>query len=289
MKNPLESFDRLQAGMVVVLGVPYDENSSFMKGPASAPSRIRETLSSGAMNLCSESGIDLGVEPRFYDLGDLNLSIGAATFKQIEKGIADLLERKTYILSLGGDHAITYPIFKAFRKKYDKLCILHFDAHPDLYDEFKGNRYSHACPFARIMEENLADRLVQIGIRTMNPHQQAQAERFGVDVIDMQKWRPNKILGLTGPVYLSLDMDVLDPAFAPGVSHPEPGGLSTRDVLQIIQGIPGPIVGADIVEFNPKRDPSGITATAAAKFLKEIAARMVETGNWARNSPKLFC
>jgi len=289
MKNPLESFDHLQAGMVVVLGVPYDENSSFMKGPASAPSRIRETLSSGAMNLCSESGIDLGVEPRFYDLGDLNLSIGAATFKQIEKGIADLLERKTYILSLGGDHAITYPILKAYRKKYDKLCILHFDAHPDLYDEFKGNRYSHACPFARIMEENLAERLVQIGIRTMNPHQQAQAERFGVDVIDMQKWRPNKILGLTGPVYLSLDMDVLDPAFAPGVSHPEPGGLSTRDVLQIIQGIHGPIVGADIVEFNPKRDPSGITATAAAKFLKEIAARMVETGNWARNSPKLFC
>ena len=280
MKNPFESFDCLQAGMVVVLGVPYDENSSFMKGPASAPSRIRETLSSGAMNLCSENGIDLGVEPRFYDLGDLNLSIGATTFKQIEKAITDLLEREIYIISLGGDHAITYPILKAYTKKYDKLCILHFDAHPDLYDEFKGNRYSHACPFARIMEENLAERLVQIGIRTMNPHQQAQAERFNVDVIDMQKWRPNKILDLTGSVYLSLDMDVLDPAFAPGVSHPEPGGLSTRDVLQIIQGINAPLVGADIVEFNPKRDLSGITATAAAKFLKEIAARIIETGNW---------
>ena len=279
MNNPLESFDHLQAGMVAVLGVPYDENSSFMKGPASAPSRIRETLSSGAMNLCSESGIDLGAEPRFRDLGDLNLSIGPATFAQIEKTITDLLEREAFILSLGGDHAITYPILMAYRKKYDRLCILHLDAHPDLYDEFKGNRYSHACPFARIMERNLADRLVQIGIRTMNPHQQAQAERFGVDVIDMQKWRPNKILDLTGPVYLSLDMDVLDPAFAPGVSHPEPGGLSTRNVLQIIQGINAPLVGADIVECNPKRDPSGITATAAAKFLKEIAARMVETGN----------
>jgi agmatinase len=266
--------------MVVVLGVPYDENSSFMKGPASAPSRIRETLSSGAMNLCSENGIDLGVEPRFYDLGDLNLSIGGKTFKQIEKAITDLLEREIYIISLGGDHAITYPILKAYTKKYDKLCILHFDAHPDLYDEFKGNRYSHACPFARIMEENLAERLVQIGIRTMNPHQQAQAERFNVDVIDMQKWRPNKILDLTGSVYLSLDMDVLDPAFAPGVSHPEPGGLSTRDVLQIIQGINAPLVGADIVEFNPKHDPSGITVAAAAKFLKEIAARIIETGNW---------
>jgi arginase len=283
MKNPFESFDCLQAGMVVVLGVPYDENSSFMKGPASAPSRIRETLSSGAMNLCSENGIDLGVEPRFYDLGDLNLSIGATTFKQIEKAITDLLEREIYIISLGGDHAITYPILKAYTKKYDKLCILHFDAHPDLYDEFKGNRYSHACPFARIMEENLAERLVQVGIRTMNPHQQAQAERFNVDVIDMQKWRPNKILDLTGSVYLSLDMDVLDPAFAPGVSHPEPGGLSTRDVLQIIQGINAPLIGADIVEFNPKRDPSGITATAAAKLLKEIAAHMLNIDHFVHN------
>ncbi len=277
MKNPIESFDRLQPGMVTVLGVPYDENSSFMKGPASAPPRIREVLNSGSMNLCSESGIDLGAEPRFHDLGDLNLSIGAAIFEQIEKTITDLIERKVLVLSLGGDHAITYPILKAYGKKYDKLSILHLDAHPDLYDELEGNRYSHACPFARIMEDNLAGRLVQIGIRTMNPHQLAQAERFGVEVIDMQKWRPDTVLDLTGPVYLSLDMDVLDPAFAPGVSHHEPGGLSTRDVLNIIQGINAPIVGADIVEFNPKRDPSGITAIAAAKFLKEIAARMIET------------
>ncbi|MCG2779036.1 MAG: agmatinase [Desulfobacterales bacterium] len=286
MKNPIESFDRLQPGMVTVLGVPYEENSSFMKGPASTPPRIREVLNSGSMNLCSESGIDLGAEPRFHDLGDLNLSIGAATFEQIEKAITDLLERKVLVLSLGGDHAITYPILKAYGKKYDKLSMLHLDAHPDLYDEFEGNRYSHACPFARIMEDNLAGRLVQIGIRTMNPHQHAQAERFGVEVIDMQKWRSDTVLDLTGPVYLSLDMDVLDPAFAPGVSHHEPGGLSTRDVLQIIQGINAPIVGADIVEFNPKRDPSGITAMSAAKFLKEIAARMIETGDWARNSPK---
>jgi len=279
MKNPIESFDHLQPGMVTILGVPYDENSSFMKGSASAPPRIREALNSGSMNLCSESGIDFGAEPRFHDLGDLNLSIGASTFEQIEKAITDLIERKVIVLSLGGDHAITYPILKAYGKKYDKLNILHLDAHPDLYDEFEGNRHSNACPFARIMEENLAGRLVQIGIRTMNPHQHTQAERFGVEVIDMKKWRSDTVLDLTGPVYLSLDMDVLDPAFAPGVSHHEPGGLSTRDVLQIIQGINAPLVGADIVEFNPKRDPSGITAMAAAKFLKEIAARMVETGN----------
>ena len=279
-KNSLKSFDRLQPGMIAVLGVPFDENSSFLRGPASAPPGIREALNSGAMNLCSESGIDLGTEQRFHDLGDLRLSSGNAAFKQIEKAVTNLIEQKIAVVSLGGDHAITYPILKAYGKKYDKLSILHLDAHPDLYDEFEGNRYSNACPFARIMEEKLAGRLMQIGIRTMNPHQRRQAERFGVQVIDMKSWRPDITLDLTGPIYLSLDMDVLDPAFAPGVSHHEPGGLSTRDVLQIIQGIHAPIVGADIVEFNPKRDSSGITAMATAKILKEIVARMIETGHW---------
>ena len=273
----MESFDRLQPGMVTVLGVPYDENSSFMQGPASAPASIREVLKAGSANLCSESEFDLSVEPRYHDLGDLNLLSETTSFEHIEKTIAGLLGREVYVLSLGGDHSITYPILKAYETKYKKLNILHLDAHPDLYDEFEGNRFSNACPFARIMEEDLAERLVQIGIRTMNSHQRAQAERFSVEVIDMLKWQSDNALNFEGPVYLSLDMDVLDPAFAPGVSHHEPGGLSTRDVLQIIQGIGAPIVGADIVEFNPKRDPSGITAMAAAKFLKEVAARMIET------------
>jgi agmatinase len=187
-----------------------------------------------------------------------------------------LLDCDVYVLSLGGDHAITYPILRAYGKKHNRLNILHLDAHPDLYDEFEGNRYSHACTFARIMEESSA-RLVQVGIRTMNPHQRLQAERFGVEVIEMREWQPELNVDFEGPLYLSLDMDVLDPAFAPGVSHHEPGGLSTRDVLQLIQSLRVPIVGADIVEFNPKRDPSGITAMAAAKFLKEIAAGMLES------------
>jgi arginase len=276
MRNESTSSEHLRPGMVAVVGVPYDEQSSFMRGPAVAPARIREVLHAGSTNLCSESGIDLGAEPRFHDLGDLELANGAAAFEQIEKAIADLLDRDVYVLSLGGDHAITYPILKAYGKKYDQLNILHLDAHPDLYDEFEGNRYSHACTFARIMEENSA-RLVQVGIRTMNPHQRLQAERFGVEVIEMREWQPESNVDFEGPVYLSLDMDVLDPAFAPGVSHHEPGGLSTRDVLQFIQSLRVPIVGADIVEFNPKRDPLGITAMAAAKFLKEIAAGMLES------------
>jgi arginase len=266
----------LEPGLVTVIGVPSDENSSFMRGAALAPARIREVLHSGATNLCAENGIDLEAEPRWRDLGDLELDGGATSFEQIETAIANLLEREAFVLALGGDHAITYPILRAYGARYERLNVLLLDAHPDLYDEFEGNRYSHACPFARIMEEGLVARLVQVGIRTMNPHQRAQAERFGVEVIEMRHWQPGLKLDFGGPLYLSLDMDVLDPAFAPGTSHHEPGGLSTRQVLRLIQDLRAPIVGADIVECNPKRDPMGITAMAAAKFLKEILACMLE-------------
>lgn len=125
------------------------------------------------------------------------------------------------------------------------------------------------------MEEGLADRLVSVGIRTMNPHQQEQAERFGVEIIKAgEDWRET-VASLQSPLYLSLDLDVLDPAFAPGISHHEPGGLSTREVLDIIHALPHPPIGADIVELNPDRDLNGVTAMVAAKFLKEILASML--------------
>jgi agmatinase len=260
---------------VKIVGVPYDENSSFMKGPAKAPPLIRRALQSDSTNMCMENGVDLKNHPQIQDVGDLDLNAAPHTLDTIEAYYDTLLETGAHIMSLGGDHAITLPILRAFAKKYDKLSILQFDAHPDLYDELDGNRYSHACPFARIMEEKLAARLVQVGIRTMTPHQQEQADRFQVEVIDMKSWIKGRDVDLSGPVYISLDLDVLDPAFAPGVSHHEPGGLTTRDVLQVIQSLKGEVVGADIVELNPLRDPSGVTAMVAAKFLKELVGRML--------------
>jgi len=126
------------------------------------------------------------------------------------------------------------------------------------------------------MEEGLAARLVQIGIRTLTRHQREQADRFGAEIIDMRAWsrgaRPDVSSDET--VYLSIDLDGLDPAFAPGVSHPEPGGLTVREVLTIIQSLEAPMTAADIVECNPDVDPTGITSQVAAKFLKEIAAAM---------------
>lgn len=267
--------DQLKPGMVVAAGIPLDENSSFMRGARMAPGFIREALHSGSSNLSTEDGLDLATASNWRDLGDLELSSGADIFAQIEAELDQLLACGVRVLSLGGDHSITYPILRAYAKKYPRLAILHLDAHPDLYDEFDGNRHSHACPFARIMEEQLANRLVQVGIRAMTPHQRAQAERFDVEIIEMAQWHPGLAFVFDDPCYLSLDMDVLDPAFAPGISHYEPGGFSTRQVLSILQGVKGILVGADIVEFNPARDPAGVTAMVAAKFYKEIVARLL--------------
>ena len=162
---------------------------------------------------------------------------------------------------------------------HPSLSILHFDAHGDLYDSLGGNRYSHASPFARIMEEGLAQSLTQVGIRTLTDHQQMQVSKFGVKVIDMRNWSPDIDLNLSGPVYLSFDMDVLDPAFAPGVSHHEPGGFTTREVLRMIQMLDLNIVGLDLVEYNPDRDLNGITAMTAAKIIKELLAKLLRFQN----------
>jgi agmatinase len=194
----------------------------------------------------------------------------------IERAIADILARGGRPVSIGGDHSVTYPIVRATAREIPRFTILQIDAHPDLYDEFDGDRFSHACPFARILEEHSDVRLVQAGIRTMTGHQREQATRFGVEVIDMRAWASGVRPMLIGPVYVSIDLDGLDPAFAPGVSHREPGGLSTRDVLDVIQSLPSPIVGADVVELNPAQDPTGVTATLAAKLVKELIGRMIE-------------
>ena len=121
----------------------------------------------------------------------------------------------------------------------------------------------------------MAQRLVQVGIRTLNGHQREQIKRFGVEVVEMKDWRDDLIFEFDAPVYISFDMDGLDPAFAPGVSHREPGGLSTRQALDVIQKLKGQVIGADIVEFNPRVDVLNMTAAVCAKLCKEIAGKML--------------
>jgi agmatinase len=265
-------------GTPTLLGICFDAYSSYLRGAGEAPRKIREALRCDAANSWSETGVDLGVAGIYEDAGDLEFADSEAeqnAFAAIEAKVAELVEHGRRPVSLGGDHSITYPIVKAVARQHPELTIFHFDAHPDLYEEFEGNRLSHACPFARIMEAGLAKRLVQIGIRTLNRHQREQAEKFGVEVVEMRGLPAYGKLKATGPVYITFDMDVLDPGFAPGVSHREPGGISVREAIAHLHAIEGEIVGADLVEYNPVRDIGGMTAIVAAKILKEILGRMV--------------
>jgi len=261
-------------GVPTLVGIPFDAYSSYLRGPAEAPAKIREVMRCDALNSWTELGVDLGEAGAYEDAGDLSFAEQDA-FASIDAELDKLIELGKRPVSLGGDHSITYPIVKAFARRYPELTIFHFDAHPDLYDEFEGNRLSHACPFARIMESGLAKRLVQVGIRTMVRHQREQAEKFGVEVVEMRSLPAYEKLKATGPVYVTFDMDVLDPAFAPGVSHREPGGMSVREAIAHLHAIEGEILGADLVEFNPVQDVAGVTATVAAKILKEILGKMI--------------
>ncbi len=260
-----------------ILGIPSDESSSFMRGPMHGPQRIRQVLNWGSANMTTELGIDLRSRTDWQDMGDIEVGVGKQGRLDIETAVTHHLGQVDHILSWGGDHAVTYPIIKAYAKKYPDLTIIQLDAHPDLYEELDGNPYSHACPFKNIMTDGLAKRLIQVGIRTLNQHQQEQAERFGVEIISAWEWEKLLELKFDGPVYISLDLDVFDPAFAPGVSHHEPGGLSARDVLSLIQQLDAQIVGADVVELNIHRDLVDMTAMLAAKCSKELLARILES------------
>ena len=262
--------------MISVIGIPTDKNSSYLKGSSLAPEIILNEFQSDARNTYAENGVQLSLGENWKNMGSLNLKElnPEQEFACIRSSIEDQLKNKDYCIALGGDHSITYPIIKGYNKFFPNVNILHFDAHPDLYHNFDNNFFSHASPFARIMEEKLANSLTQVGIRTLNDHQNFQVEKFNVTVVEMRDFRPDLHLKLNSPLYVSIDIDALDPAFAPGVSHLEPGGLATRDIINIISKLDVDIIGADIVEYNPKMDTKNITAITAAKLLKELMGKI---------------
>jgi arginase len=262
--------------MIKLIGIPFDGNSSFLKGPAMAPPRIRLMDSDGSANSFAENGAEITNGKSYSDKGDITFNImnPESVYKTIKQKIQEELRSDDKIICFGGDHSVSFPVIEAFSEKYKDLNILHLDAHADLYDNFDDNPYSHASPFARLMEMGTIKSLTQVGIRTFNTHQKEQANRFGVKVIEMKDFNFDFIKSLQFPLYISLDLDVLDPAFAPGISHHEPGGMSTRELIKIIQSISGEIVGADIVEYNPTRDVNNMTAMVAYKLFKELVAKM---------------
>ncbi len=263
--------------MIKLIGIPFDANSSYLRGSELAPSKIRLMDSDGSANRFCEQGVEIVEGENYKDLGDMVFTISNAewVYKKIKQTIQDELIVSDKIICFGGDHSISFPVIEAFTKKYNKLNVLHLDAHADLYDNYENNPFSHASPFARLMEKGILKSLTQVGVRTLNTHQKEQAKKYNVTIIEMKNFNLDFVKTLKEPLYISLDLDVLDPAFAPGISHHEPGGLSTRALISILQSINVSIVGVDIVELNPKRDINNMTAMVAYKLFKELVSKMI--------------
>ncbi len=265
---------------ISLVGVPLDANSSHLRGAAAGPAAIRAAMHSGSGNHATEASVE--VVPLLDDIGDLAISneVGSTDDADaITVAIAEQLAAGRQVITVGGDHSITFPILRAFSDVYNagasSLTVVHIDAHPDIYDDLDGNPLSHASPFARSLEAGCMSKLVQLGIRTATPHQREQGARWDVTMLTPRQLDRFDPSSLDGPIYLSIDLDGLDPSVAPGVSHHEPGGLTFREGLDVIDALPGPLVGADVVELNPSRDLVDMTAMVGAKLVKEIAGAML--------------
>ncbi|WP_170291178.1 agmatinase [Neomoorella glycerini] len=268
----LASGDNYEAARVVLAGIPFDATTSFRPGTRWGPQAIRavsEVLEEYSPYLKRE----LGQVP-VYDAGDLDLVPGRveANLERMEAAAAALFQDGKLPLFLGGEHLVSYPLIRAAHRRYPKLAVLHFDAHADLREEYLGERLSHATVMRLVAEEIGPGNLYQFGIRsgTWGEFAYGQEEtNFFMDVITtpLEKLVPE--LG-SRPLYVSIDIDVVDPAFAPGTGTPEPGGCTPREILQAIYLLrEANVVAFDLVEVCPAYDQGNITAILAAKIVRE--------------------
>ncbi|MBI4277251.1 MAG: agmatinase [Armatimonadetes bacterium] len=271
---------------VAILGIPFDGGVSYRPGPRFAPRAVREHSS-----LIRPYHPVLRVSPfevlKVADVGDVDVNPMNIedTFGRVEAAVGAVLEAAAIPACVGGDHSLSLPILRAVARRHGPVGMVHFDAHQDMWEQYFGNRYFHGTPFRRAVEEGLLDprRVVQVGIRgpVYAEGDFEFGQRHGVRVVRAEDvaergvpWvREQMQVARGGPVYVSFDVDSLDPAFAPGTGTPEVGGLTSREALALVRGLVGlPIVGFDVVEVSPPYDPAHITALLAANVLFELVA-----------------
>ncbi len=263
-----------------IIGIPFDGLASARKGAAQGPERIR--FWSQHLTPFSEDRTRLA-DVKICDLGDIKITHPESDFERIRQKVATL---PNIPILLGGDHSVTIPIFQGQRQRFTgkRLGVLWVDAHPDLCDEFNGSRLSHACVLRRGMEFGIqAEDICMVGLRSWEDQEIDLIENGGLNVYTAadvaERGMKNvakeihKILSKYDAVHISLDIDCLDPAFAPGTGIPEAGGLTSREVITLIKSLQGlPLVGLDVVEVAPPLDPSEATVFAALRVIMEFIA-----------------
>lgn len=268
----------------VVLGVPFDSTSSFRSGARFAPSAIR-LVAQNLETYSFRAGIDVE-EHLPADVGDVAVVHGdaAETLKRVERVVSGLVSEGRVPIVLGGEHTVSIGSVKAVAQQASNLCLLVMDAHADLRDEYLGYKLSHACVLRRVLEFLDIERVMIVGLRAISKEEMGYISRRGVKYISslaVKKSLRKDVIGKVrdfistcSRVYLSLDMDVFDPSYAPGVQTPEPEGLAPTEVFDVIHEIGDILAAIDVVEVSPPYDPSMITSMLAAKAVLEfIAAR----------------
>lgn len=274
---------------VALLGIPYDGGVSYRTGARFGPRAIRDQSS-----LIRTWNPVLKVHPfqrlRVADCGDVDvvpISI-ERTYAQVEKAIDDVVGAGAIPLVAGGDHSVTLPILRSLARRHGRLGLVHFDAHPDTWDQYFGSRFFHGTPFRRAVEEGLLDprRMIQVGIRgpVYGPEDFAFHDEHGIEVIRVEAvkeqglgWVAGRLGRLRGaPVYCSFDIDAVDPAYAPGTGTPEVGGLTSYEAVALVRALAGMnLIGADVVEVSPLYDgPGQVTALLAANLMFELVSVM---------------
>jgi agmatinase len=257
---------------IAIFGVPLDETTSFRPGTRFGPSAARRA--SHALELYSLRQKRTLDELDYVDLGDLVLPLGSLkdALSVIRLASSQLLERGQRFMAVGGEHLITYPLVQSMAERYPDLVVVHIDAHADLRQEFTGTPLSHATVMRRVVDVIGPGRLFQVGVRSAEEDELEEAKGLSeihfYRVLEPLRAILSKIRGR--PVYLSVDIDVVDPAFAPGTGVPEPGGVTSQELLDAVSLLAGEnIVGADLVEVAPAYDATGQTGLLAAAIIRE--------------------
>ncbi|MFQ5640224.1 MAG: agmatinase [bacterium] len=263
---------------LVFVGLPDDSQSSYKRGCSQAPARLRTAYNGHCYNATTELGVDLS--GKVADLGDVpsrdTWEHTAIAYRELAQSLFQ--SGKTPFLA-GGDHAVTVPIVQAAAVLREPIQVIQIDAHADLYPEFEGNPHSHACTATRLLEMEHVHSLTQIGIRTLNERQAQVTHTFSgkLKIVHARDFVDGAIdIPEDLRIYLTIDLDALDPAYAPGVSHPVPGGLTSRQVLDFIQNLQVALIAVDVVEVNPPLDSHDRTAVLAAKLLHEAMGKTIQ-------------
>ena len=257
---------------VVILGCPYDGSASFRPGARFGPSAIRRA-SWGIETYSPYFEKDLNL-PLIHDMGDLELPLGEKklSLDLIRKALKEILSEKKFPVLLGGDHLITLPIVEEILRFYPQLHLIHLDAHIDLREDYLGEKLSHCTVMKRIMDHLGEGRLFQIGIRSGAEEEFKLAKKMkSIVSIDQRSLRSVVNRLKNKPIYISLDLDLMDPSLLPGVGTPEPGGLTFQELIFLLKELqPLHVIGFDLVELTPDYDPTQISSVTASVILREM-------------------